>query len=144
EEREVRDHRREVGAAIFEELVYELAPADPHGGRVCTLIPSERWTRPPLSPISSRFRRRSRRPPCWPKAAYLPARWASRRRVRVCSPGRCATASTALPLSAATSAVSPRFAPSSPTATCSLWPRASRRSSRLHAGGSRRVSSSTT
>src|SRR5690349_20770898 len=82
QEREVRDHRRKVGAAIGEELVYELAPTDAHGLRVCTLLPSERWTRQPLSPISSRSRRRSRPPPWSPATVSSPARWASPRRAR--------------------------------------------------------------
>src|SRR6476646_4660906 len=128
QQREVGHHRREVGASIGEELVHELAPTDPHGCRVCTLIPSERWTRLPLSPISSRSRRRSRRLPWLTATASSPARWASPRRAEASWHGLWRSSWRAPPRSAATRVGSRSCTPSSWAETCSPLPKASARS----------------
>src|SRR4029077_14201651 len=130
QKREVRDHRGEVGAAILEELVHELAPTDAHGCRVCTLIPSERWTRPLLSPISSRSRRRSRRLPWLPATASSPARWAFPSSVRAPSHVLSRSFWRVRPRSAATRVGSRSCTQSSWAETCSPLPKASVRSSR--------------
>src|SRR5215472_4345379 len=135
EEREVGDHRGEVGAAIGEELVDELTPTDPHGSEVCTLIPSERWTRQPLWPISSRSRRRSRRPQSSPRAASWPVRWVFTRRAPQASHARCGSSLTAPQRSAATRVASRSCTRSSRRVTSSRWRRRTRRSSPLLASG---------